>query len=437
MVSLAERQLNAARAIVPLVAEHLKADFSLRLWNGEILPMGEGARSDICIAIKSANTARRLLLRPGLMTVFELFAAGELDVIGGSPLELAGRWEHGKLGRLARRVDKLKMLRLAWPFLFADRRPGQQVQAYDAAVAADFERGRDDKSLINFHYDVSNAMYGLFLGSEMVYSSGYYSRPDATLDEAQVAKLDLICRKLRLAPGSRLLDIGCGWGGLACHAATTYGAHVHGVTLSQAQYDYATDKVARLGLQDLVTIELRDYRSITGAGLYDAVAQVEMFEHLGIDNHERHFDDVHRLLKPKGLYFHQASVRRVGRDLSKFRDLKPTMRVITRYIFPGGELDYIGLTVSNLGRLGFEVQDVENLREHYWLTLREWARRLYEAQDAAAAEIGSARARLWLIYLTIFAIGFELGYMLVYQTVASRGDPGLSGLPLTRRHLYE
>ena len=436
MATLADRQLGAARAIIPLIAEHLKGDLSIRLWNGDILPLGDGARSDICLTIKSPNTARRLMLKPGLMTVFELFASGDLDVIGGSALDAADRLEHENVAKLARRVDKFKLARLAWPFLLAGEPTSDQVEAYDTStVAAGYDSGRDDKALINFHYDVSNAFYGLFLDPEMVYSSAYFPRPDASLEEAQQAKLDLICRKLRLSPGCQMLDIGCGWGGLAIHAAVKYGANVLGVTLSQAQFDYATEKVARLGLQDQVRIELRDYRSVTEAGAYDAIAQVEMFEHLGIDNHERHFDHIRRLLKPHGMYFHQASVRRVERDITQFRRVRPTMKVITKYIFPGGELDYIGLTVTNLGRLGFEVHDVENLREHFRLTLREWVRRLYANLEAGAAEIGLARTRLWLFYLTIFAHGFKLGYVLVYQVVASRGDFGLSGMPLTRDYL--
>ncbi|MDH4384723.1 MAG: cyclopropane-fatty-acyl-phospholipid synthase [Caulobacter sp.] len=436
MASLADRQIDAARAIIPLIAEHLKGDLSIRLWNGDVLPLGEGARSDLCITIKSPNTARRLMTKPGLMTVFELFASGDIGVEGGSPVDAADRLEHQNVVRLAKRVDKWKLARMAWPFLLAREPTAEQLAAFDTSrVAAAFEGGRNDKDLIDFHYDVSNAFYAMFLDREMVYSTGYFPHPDASLDEAQRVKLDLICRKLQLAPGHHLLDIGCGWGGLAVHAAVHFGATVHGVTLSQAQFDYATDKVARLGLQDRIKIELRDYRSVTGSAIYDAIAQVEMFEHVGIDNHERHFDDIRRLLKPQGMHFHQATVRRVDRDISEFRKVRPTMEVITRYIFPGGELDYIGLTVTNLGRLGFEVQDVENMREHYRMTLRLWAQRLYANMEAACQEIGVSRTRMWLLYLTLFAHGFKLGYVLCYQVVASRGDLGQSRMPLTRDHL--
>jgi cyclopropane-fatty-acyl-phospholipid synthase len=268
----------------------------------------------------------------------------------------------------------------------------------------------------------------------MVYSSAYFPSHEATLEAAQAEKLDRICKKLRLKPGQKLLDVGCGWAGLSCWAAQHYGVTVHGVTLSQAQLDYGRAKVERLGLQDKVTLELKDYRQIETSGAYDAISQVEMFEHVGFANHETHFLEMRRLLKPGGLYFHQASVRRGGRDAIR---PTPTTKVITRFIFPGGELDTIGMTVTNLGRLGFETLDVEDMREHFELTLREWTRRLYARREEAYALAGEARTRLWLIYFALFAKGFERGSVLVYQTVAQKRRPGPSGLPLDRKSLYQ
>jgi len=436
MASLDQARLKAARALVGHVSELLRADLSVVLWNGEILPLGPNARDDIRLVIKTPNAIRRLILRPSLMTLFELFAAADIEIVGGDPLQAADRWDHARAVHLLRHIDRLKIAGLIWPFVLGGEGPRLQAEAYEGQVGVEYAAGRDDKALIQFHYDVSNAFYALFLDPEMVYSSAYYTRPDNSLEEAQFAKLDLICRKLRLKPGERLLDIGCGWGGLVCHAVRHFGVTAHGVTLSQAQYDFATAKIAALGLQDQITIELRDYRSIEGEGVYDKVSQVEMFEHLGFENHDRHFNHIHRLLKPRGVYFHQASVRRVGRDLAKFRKATGTTKVITRYIFPGGELDYIGLTVTNLGRLGFEVHDVEDLREHFELTLREWIRRLYARREQAAQEIGWSRTRLWLIYFALFAKGFERGAVLVYQTVASKRAFGPSGMPLSRADLY-
>ena len=432
---MTDRRVEAARRIVAHVAERLRADLSLRLWTGEVLPLGPGARDDIQIVVARPSAVRRLLLKPGLMTVFELFATGDLRIEGGDPLEAADRWDHGRAVHLARDVDKWLIAREAAPFLLnGDDQGATQLPAWDATgddgVGA-ARSGRRDQDFIQFHYDVGNDFYALFLDPEMVYSSAYFTSHDATLEAAQAEKLDRICKKLRLKPGQKLLDVGCGWAGLSCWAARNYGVTVHGVTLSQAQLDYGRAKVERLGLQDKVTLELKDYRQVEGQ--YDAVSQVEMFEHVGFANHETHFLEMKRLLKPGGLYFHQASVRRGGRDPIK---PTPTTKVITRFIFPGGELDTIGMTVTNLGRLGFETLDVEDMREHFELTLREWTRRLYARREDAYALAGEARTRLWLIYFALFAKGFERGSVLVYQTVAQKRRPGPSGLPLDRKSLY-
>jgi cyclopropane-fatty-acyl-phospholipid synthase len=432
---MTDRRVEAARRIVAHVAERLRADLSLRLWTGEVLPLGPGARDDIQIVVARPSAVRRLLLKPGLMTVFELFATGDLRIEGGDPLEAADRWDHGRAVHLARDVDKWLIAREAAPFLLnGDDQGATQLPAWDATgddgVGA-ARSGRRDQDFIQFHYDVGNDFYALFLDPEMVYSSAYFTSHEATLEAAQAEKLDRICKKLRLKPGQKLLDVGCGWAGLSCWAARNYGVTVHGVTLSQAQLDYGRAKVERLGLQDKVTLELKDYRQVEGQ--YDAVSQVEMFEHVGFANHETHFLEMKRLLKPGGLYFHQASVRRGGRDPIK---PTPTTKVITRFIFPGGELDTIGMTVTNLGRLGFETLDVEDMREHFELTLREWTRRLYARREEAYALAGEARTRLWLIYFALFAKGFERGSVLVYQTVAQKRRPGPSGLPLDRKSLY-
>ncbi len=444
MTADADRRIEAARRLIAHLAEHLKADLSVRLWTGEVLPLGPNARDDIQILVVRPGAVRRLLLKPGLMTLFELFAEGDLRIEGGSPLEAADRWDHGRAVHLARRVDKGLVLKAALPFLLTRADGPVELPAWGSAVdGVGMGYGqRRDQDFIQFHYDVSNAFYGLFLDPEMVYSSAYFTAPDASLEAAQREKLDRICRKLRLKPGQRLLDVGCGWAGLACWAAQNYGVTVHGVTLSQAQLDYGRARVEALGLSDRITLELRDYRTLTppagddGVKGYDAVSQVEMFEHVGFRNHDRHFEQMHRLLRPGGLYFHQASVRRGTRDVAALARPTKTTRVITRFIFPGGELDTIGMTVTNLGRLGFETLDVEDMREHFELTLRHWCARLYAAREAAAAEVGEARTRLWLIYFALFAKGFERGSVLVYQTVAQRRRPGPSGLPLDRKSLY-
>lgn len=437
-----DRQIAAARLIIAHVAEHFQADLSVRLWNGEVLPLGPGARSDIQITISGPWVLRRLLLRPGIMTLFELCAAGDLGVIGASPLEAADRWDHGKAIHLPKRVNRAFLARQAMPFLFGSDRVARtydETAAYDArgedGIGAGY-KSRKDKDFISFHYDVGNDFYALFLDPEMVYSSAYYSSPDTRLEDAQTEKLDRICRKLRLKPGQKLLDVGCGWGGLSCWAAKHYGVTVHGVTLSEEQLKFAREKIEREGLSDRITLELRDYRDLAMSGQFDAISQVEMFEHVGFANHDRHFLEMKRLLKPGGLYFHQASVRRGTSDHRQIAPTTQSTKTVARFIFPGGELDTIGMTVTNMGRLGFEVLDVEDMREHFQLTTREWSRRLYDRLPEAIAQVGPERAQLWLIFFALCAKAFERGAALVYQTVAQKRRPGPSGLPLDRRSLY-
>ena len=433
-----DKRVEAAKRIAAHIAEKVDADLSLELWTGEIVPLGRSGRADIRIRIAHPDVIRRILLKPKLMTVYALYASGDLDIVGGTPLEAIQRWDHITALTTARQLKKGWLFKNLVPFVFSRREIAgfNKDDAFTADVKAKPEHGRDDKELIQFHYDVSNEFFALFLDPEMVYSSAYFQDDETTLEQAQIFKLDMICRRLRLKPGDRLLDIGCGWGGLICHAVQNYGVTAHGVTLSEKQFAFVTEKLARLGIADKVKLELKDYREIDGEEVYDKIAQIEMFEHVGLDNHDRHFLHMHKLLKPRGLYLHQASTRRATRDLSKFRKQTAYMKFITTCIFPGGELDHIGLTVTNLERLGFEVHDVEDWREHFSRTTRCWSERLAANRAAAEAEVGAAKTRLWLAYFAMTTLGFWRGPILVYQTLASKRGPGPSGLPWTRKDLY-
>jgi cyclopropane-fatty-acyl-phospholipid synthase len=292
----------------------------------------------------------------------------------------------------------------------------------------------ENKKNIAYHYDVSNAFYELWLDKEMVYTCAYCTDWNNDIERMQQDKLEMICRRLRLKPGERLLDIGCGWGALSCYAAQHYGVSAYAVTLSEQQVAYGQEKVKRLGLQDRVTIELRDYATVEGQ--FDKVAAIGIQEHIGIDNYPKYYGTVQRVLKNDGLFLHHAIVRPAKRDDRDFRRKRPEFALLTKYIFPGGELDHIGNTVTMLERFGFEVHDVENWREHYQRTCRLWHDRLLANYDAAVKEVGEVKTRMWILYLGACSIAFERNTAGLFQTLASKRRRGPSGLPPTRADLY-
>ncbi|MBR0682286.1 class I SAM-dependent methyltransferase [Roseomonas eburnea] len=429
-----DRRIAALRRFAEHVAELAPLDLSVRLWDGTVLPLAPGARGDLTVAIATPAALTRLVRRPRLPTVVELIAEGAVDLEGGTLLDLAARAGSGSTRGIAKRLDKGLALRAFLPFLFGPG-GGGAGHAYAGTQAAKHGAGRDDRAQVQFHYDLSNDFYALFLDPEMVYSCAYFPDWEADLATAQRAKLEMICRKLRLGPGERMLDIGCGWGGLVCHAAQHHGVHAHGVTLSQAQFDFATEKVRRLGLQDRVTIELRDFRDLKEME-FDKVASIGMFEHVGLDNRDGYFRHIRSLLKPRGIYLHHAIARPMKATEKKFRRANPEFRTLVNYIFPGGELDHIGGTTDAMERNGFEIHDTEGWREHYGRTCRLWTERLHASREAAYREAGEAKTKIWLLYLAGCALAFERGTVGIFQTVATKRTRGASGLPPTRADLY-
>jgi cyclopropane-fatty-acyl-phospholipid synthase len=302
--------------------------------------------------------------------------------------------------------------------------------AYRRAVSA--HTADANREAIRFHYDVSNEFYKLWLDRAMVYSCGYFERAAEDIDEAQQAKLEHICRKLVLQPGERFLDIGCGWGALVIHAARHYGVRAHGITLSSKQLELARARIAAGGLEDRVTVELRDYRELDPATPYDKVASVGMFEHVGLKNLPVYFDTVRRVLKPGGLFMnHGITHQHSGwsRNLST--------EFINRYVFPDAQLDAISNIQRFMEDADFEIADVEGLRPHYALTLRAWVGRLERRHARALQYVSEATYRVWRLYMAASALEFESGNLGIYQILArKRGAESRSPLPLTRRHLY-
>ncbi len=430
----AEKRLASLKALLDDAHRRLGLEIGFRLWDGAVVPV-DWPSDALTIVIADEGAVASLIRAPRFTTLANLWVAKRLDIVNGDLFDLVAKRPKGRTRDLRKGLNKLAALRTALAFLFVARGgpwPLERIGQDRESSGAEAENKRN----IAYHYDVSNAFYRLWLDEEMVYSCAYFHDWSDSLDAAQTQKLDMICRKLRLQPGETMLDIGSGWGSLACHAARHYGVKVLGVTLSEQQIGYARDKVQRLGLADKATFEFVDYAQLDGAERFDKISSVGMFEHIGVSNFATYFDTVHRLLKPGGLYLHHAITRPGKRAAVKGGKKRPEFAALTRYIFPGGELDYLGRTIANLELHGFEVHDVEGWREHYQRTCRLWHDRLAARYDEACREVGEAKTRLWQLYLASCSIVFERGSGGVYQTLVSKRARGASGLPPTRADLY-
>jgi cyclopropane-fatty-acyl-phospholipid synthase len=440
---------DAAPRLVELAEHALSSSFPLRLraWDGsEAGPSGAPV-----LVLRRRRGLRRLLWRPGELGLVRAWVAGDIDIEGGlyAALDLLSGlvWERGEnaptFGSATssssaasgpRAVLKAlrdpatyrfarDMLALAGPGL-PPAPPPEEVRVRTGLA----HTKRRDKAAIAHHYDVGNDFYELVLGPSMVYSCALWAGPDGTLEDAQGAKLDLVCRKLGLRPGMRLLDVGCGWGSMVLYAAEHYGVRATGVTLSTEQAAYARKRVADAGLTDRVEIRVQDYRDVRD-GPYDAVSSIGMAEHVGSRQYLEYARTLHDLLRPGGrLLNHQIARRPVADEEAYHVD-----EFIDRYVFPDGELAPLGATVSWLEDAGFEVRDVEALREHYGRTLRAWVRNLEQRWAEAAAVTSEGRARVWRLYMAASALSFERNRIGVNQVLAVRtADGGASGMPRTR-----
>ncbi|MSU33869.1 MAG: class I SAM-dependent methyltransferase [Pedosphaera sp.] len=429
------KQLAAARTVLEHVAELINARVSLRLWDGSFVPLGRDVDPELFVSIRGPGVIGLLLRWPTLDNLLRQYATGGVDCHGGDLMKFG---DVARIDRSRSRFKRLKkglLLRNALPFLIA---PSDGVSAKYAFAGDEIGRGqvpRANRDYIQFHYDLGNDFYQLFLDPEMQYSCGYFTDWNNSLEQAQKDKLEMICRKLRLKPGERMLDIGCGWGGLICHAALHFGVQAHGVTLSQTQFDFTTEKVRRLGLENRVTVELRDYTTLEGT--YDKISNIGMYEHVGIANYPTYFRKIYSLLRDRGILLNHGITRRAKHNKRRFAKMRPEHRIIAKYIFPGRELDHIGHTCESLEAFNFEVHDVENWREHYAQTTRVWCQGLAARKEEGIAMVGPERYRLWLAYLAGVSFGFKDGSLRIFQVVASkRAARGPAALPPTRADLY-
>jgi cyclopropane-fatty-acyl-phospholipid synthase len=383
----------------------------LKFWDGESFDLGSVPKITITLTTPSLL---RSLMRGNIDTLGDAYVAGTLRVEGrlgdiiAVGIDLARRAE--QLGWVARLSSRLLKLRR-------------------------FKHSRKaDAAAISHHYDVSNDFYALWLDRRMVYSCAYFTTGDEDINQAQEAKLDHLCRKLRLVPGERMLDIGCGWGGLAIYAAQNYGAQVLAVTLSARQIEEARRRVVAAGVANRVTIEQRDYRDITGEGVFDKIVSVGMYEHVGLGNLPLYFANIRRLLRVGGLALNHG----ITTGQLDSGTLAPRgSSFIDRYVFPGGELPHVSRMVRDTAAAGLDIIDIENLRPHYTQTLLHWVRRLQAHQSEAEELVGPDKYRIWRIYMAGAALAFDHGWLSLYQTLSVKPDSvGYAPRPWTRRHQY-
>lgn len=397
-------------------------DFAVRLWDGSALEPDPGRAARLTIVLAHPGALKAMLVPPTELTLGEAFVHGDFDVEG----DLQGVF--GLADRLfARERGVLERARLATRLLAL---PVPQRER--AAAAADphgpLHSPERDREAVTYHYDRSPELFAAFLDRRLVYSCAYFEDAGDDLDTAQERKLDLLCRKLRLRPGERLLDIGCGFGALALHAAEGYGADVFGITLSEPQAEVARERVAAAGLEERCRIEVRDYRELDGRETFDKVVSVGMFEHVGEALLPEYFRIAHGLLRPRGVFLNHG-IARVGPAVG-------TSDFVRRYVFPDGELVPAHVTLGAAEEAGFELRDVESLREHYALTLRHWVARLEANREAAVAAEDELAYRVWRLYMAGSAHAFAAGRLSVFQALLAKPADGDAGLPLTRSDWY-
>ncbi|MEV8526788.1 cyclopropane-fatty-acyl-phospholipid synthase family protein [Streptomyces sp. NPDC052000] len=404
----------------------------IRAWDGsEAGPPGAPV-----LVVRHRRALRRLLWKPGELGLARAWVAGEIDIEGdlyhGLGLLAGLIWERDGEPKEAVHPVRDPRLRAAAKALLKlggvlppPAPPAEEMRRRSGPL----HTKRRDKEAISHHYDVGNDFYELVLGPSMVYSCAYWESPEGTLEDAQRDKLDLVCRKLGLTEGDRLLDVGCGWGSMAMHAAREYGAHVVGITLSGEQAAYGRKRIAEAGLTDRIEIRVQDYRDVRD-GPFDAISSIGMAEHVGSVRYREYADTLYALLKEGGRLLNHQIARRPERDESAYH----VDEFIDAYVFPDGELAPLGRTLATLEDAGFEARDVEPIREHYALTLRHWVANLESDWARAVRCTSPGRARIWRLYMAASALSFERNRIGVNQILAVKTPvSGASGMPLRAR----
>ena len=438
-----ERALASSRAICALIFGPAGSRrFDVRYWDGTMEPAV--SRAPFALVIHRPGALRRMLLPPNELTIIEAFLSGDVDIEGDVEQAMGmGDGINARLRNPATLVALFRHLRV-----LPRQEPGADIHAmrseHTVRGAGGLHEPERDRAAIRYHYDVGNEFYRLWLDERMLYSCAYFangSDPEAELEDAQFAKLDIICRKLRLRPGDRLLDVGCGWGALIMHAARHYGVTAHGITLSDAQAALARERISAAGLDDRCHVEIRDYRHLGDIPPFDRISSVGMVEHVGVNNLPTYFAALYGALRPGGLLLNHGIVSvSEARPKPRWDFLEKRIwkrdAFLDQYVFPDGRLGPLSAVIAGAERVGFETRDVESLREHYALTLRAWLARLMRHRDEAIALTDERTFRIWRVYMAGSAFAFSTGQLNIVQTLLSKPDgAGHSEVPLRRSHL--
>jgi cyclopropane-fatty-acyl-phospholipid synthase len=380
--------------------------------------------AEVTLHVRDPRALTHMVVAPGELGLARGYVSGMIDLDAPDhhrALQVLSTGKH--MADLSWAQRRAVLRTLGREALHLVEPPPQEVGARRYLAGLRAHTRRRDALAVSHHYDVSNTFYSWVLGPSMAYTCAVYPTDGASLEQAQENKFDLVCRKLGLQPGMRLLDVGCGWGGMALHAAEHYGVEVVGVTLSRQQAEWGQKAVAEAGLTEQVDLRLQDYRDVTGT--FDAISSIGLTEHIGLAQLDAYAARLSSLLRPQGRLLNHCITRPDD-------DSPPIQRrgFITRYVFPDGELPGVGRIVGALQRAGLEVRHEENLREHYALTCAAWSRNLDARWEQAVAEVGLGTARVWALYLAGSRLGFERNEIQLHQVLATRTTDGDSGAPL-------
>ncbi|HWL40987.1 MAG TPA: class I SAM-dependent methyltransferase [Gemmatimonadaceae bacterium] len=418
-------------------------NYDIRLWDGTLQRGGLTPAADFSMVFQRRGALRRMLIRPSELSIVEALISGDVEIEGNMESAMGLSDTIGRNvqsgGGLAKLIPRVVVLPKD------DEAPRIEESRYRRGLRLITTRKRKAaESEIRFHYDVGNEFYALWLDPRMLYSCGYYKKATDDLATAQLNKLDHICRKLRLQPGDRYLDIGCGWGGLVMHAVENYGVLGRGITLSAAQAEWAQKRIAEKGIGDRCTVEVMDFRDLPADARFEKMSSVGVTEHIPEDQQVDHFRRVFAALEPGGLFMNHCEVstrtaRRTHSAGEKFsRWLWKRDQFIDKYVFPDGKLVPLASIIRAAEKVGFETRDVESLREHYAMTLRAWVRGLEHRKSEAVRLVGERTYLVWKLYMSAGAYGFRTAGINLAQTLLAKPRPdGSSNMPLTREYMYQ